>query len=195
MSGRIVSMSFYKIEKDNDPSTIQNKLPAKTILFFKSLSQYLNTTVYFFGSVKRLDFIPEKSDIDVDIFSDNLHSTRIQLMHFLKKEKKDFKKIIWRLPTSNKIAHGYKIFYENPHDKIIAEISIYEEKMKRFILEEHTLQSSFPFFIYLLLYIVKILYYNVGLLTKKQYKSVKTFFLHTAVGCPEGEFSVIKDLD
>jgi hypothetical protein len=24
---------------------------------------------------------------------------------------------------------------------------------------------------------------------------VKAFFLHTAVGCPAGEFSVIKDLD
>jgi predicted nucleotidyltransferase len=181
--------------QNQNESSLQNKLPAKTIMFFKTLSQYLNTTVYFFGSVKRLDFIPDKSDIDVDIFTDNLNSTRIKLMHFLKTEKKNFKKIIWRLPSSNKIAHGYKIYYENPHDKIIAEISIYEEKMKRYILEEHTLQSSFPFFIYFLLYIVKILYYKLGLLSKEQYKSVKAFFLHTAVGCPAGEFSVIKDLD
>jgi hypothetical protein len=179
-------------DMDHDPDPLQNKLPAKTWMFFKALSAYVNKPIYFFGSVRRFDFIPEKSDIDIDIFTDNLNSTRVQLMHFLKPKKK-FKKIIWRLPSSNKVAHGFKIYYENPRDKIITEISVYEEKMKRYILDEHKLQSSLPGFIYFLLYLVKILYYNMGLLSKEQYKKVKAFFLHTAVAKPAGDFVIIRE--
>ena len=54
---------------------INNKLPDDVEKFFKSLSKYIEKPLYFYGSVQRSDYFPGSSDIDVDIFTDNVNST------------------------------------------------------------------------------------------------------------------------
>jgi predicted nucleotidyltransferase len=43
----------------------KNKLPIKTHKFLNKLSNYLDTKLYFYGSVQRLDFFTNQSDIDI----------------------------------------------------------------------------------------------------------------------------------
>ena len=71
--------------------TTKNDLPQKTKLFFYKLSDYLDTKMLYFGSVQRTDYVAGKSDIDVDIFTENEHSIMSKMQHFLGVSKKEFK--------------------------------------------------------------------------------------------------------
>ena len=75
----------------------KNVLPDHNRHFFKDLSEYLDTKLYFFGSVQRPDYFPGKSDIDVDLFTNNESSTIMKLQHFLGIEKYKFKKFVYKL--------------------------------------------------------------------------------------------------
>ena len=52
----------------------RNKLPDNINKFFDDLTKYMDTKLYFFGSVQRNDYIHGLSDIDIDIFTDNIDS-------------------------------------------------------------------------------------------------------------------------
>ena len=44
-----------------------------------SISKYLNTPIYFFGSCIRDDFVKNSSDIDVILFTENIEKTKALL--------------------------------------------------------------------------------------------------------------------
>jgi len=78
--------------------------------FFNRLSINIDDiTIHFYGSIKRLDYIENKSDIDIDIFTNNENSTIIKLSNFLNINKSDFKKIVYVI--NNRIIVGYKTKY------------------------------------------------------------------------------------
>jgi hypothetical protein len=162
--------------------------------FFTSLSQFLETPLYFFGSVQRIDYIPGKSDIDIDIFTNNIEYTKKKLAYFLKMKKGDFKKVMWRL-KNNRVIHGYKIMYKNPKQKIIAEFSLFNESVKNFVLEEHREAITYPTHALVLLYIVKFFYYQIGCIDRKMYKRMKTYLLHDFVGNPPNDYVIFNEPD
>jgi predicted nucleotidyltransferase len=86
---------------------INNELPTDIKNFFNRLKNYLDTDLYFYGSVTRSDYVPGKSDIDVAIFTDNEYSTMSKLQHFLHVKRSDFDKVVWKL--NSKMIYGYKI--------------------------------------------------------------------------------------
>ena len=59
---------------------INKKLTDKQREFFNNLSIYIDKPIYFYGSIYRVDYLPGKSDIDIDIFTDNESST-IQILY------------------------------------------------------------------------------------------------------------------
>ena len=81
--------------------TTKNNLPPNVKDFFYNLSEYLDTKMLYFGSVQRSDYVPGKSDIDVDIFTDNENSVIAKMQHFLGVSKKEFKSIVWVIDYEN----------------------------------------------------------------------------------------------
>ena len=79
-----------------DMTKTKNKLPDKTNYFLTNLSDYLQTPLYFYGSIQRYDYYHGHSDIDIDIFTNNEKSTINTLSNYLQIDKKKFKKIIWQ---------------------------------------------------------------------------------------------------
>ena len=65
----------------------KQKLPENVTIFFKNLSNLLETKLLYFGSVQREDYFPGNSDIDVDIFTENVSSTLAKMQHFLHAKK------------------------------------------------------------------------------------------------------------
>ena len=63
--------------------TTKNELSPYSKTFFKKLSNYLDTKIYYFGSIQRNDYFPKSSDIDIDIFTDNEKSTILKLQNYL----------------------------------------------------------------------------------------------------------------
>jgi hypothetical protein len=155
---------------------INKRLTQNQKIFFDNFSQYINQPLYFYGSIKRSDFIPGKSDIDVDIFTDNESST-IQLMcNFLDVKRCYVKKFVYKVNTN--IVYGYKIKYKDEINDINVEISVYNNKYKNIILQDRNYGESLPFHIIIALYIIKIMFYNFNLISKKTYKRCKRFLMN-----------------
>ena len=164
--------------------TTKNKLSEVMQDFFCRLRDYLNTHLYFYGSVQRSDYFPGSSDIDVDIFTDNVDSTIVKLQHFLGVKKKKFKKIISNI--NNKVVHGYKIVYKQL--QIPVEFSIYNEKNKTAVLHEHRKKMQVPFYISFGLFIIKKLYYDIHIISLDTYRQWKLILLSKGLGFPIPQF-------
>lgn len=171
--------------------TIKNNISIRTKHFFNRLSNYLDTKLYYFGSIQRADYFPQASDIDVDIFTDHEESTMIKMHHFLKVHKTDFKRFVWRLNTVNRVVYGHKILYKDPEGEFTAEFSIYNENVKEWILKEHRLKTFLPFYATWMLIVLKYLFYTLGIIPASYYIYMKKFILSTVIGLNYDEFVII----
>jgi hypothetical protein len=157
--------------------TTRNELPQNVKDFFYHLSDYLDTKFLYYGSVQRSDYVPGKSDIDVYIFAENEYSIMNKMQHYLHVPKSDFKKVAWIL--DDEAIYGYKLKYENDKKGIKAEFAIYNERFKKFILEDHKKINVLPIYITILLYILKFFYYQFPILDSKTFSFYKRFILNT----------------
>ena len=148
-----------------------NNLTPKQKVFLDSLSDYLEIKLLYYGSILREDYIPGKSDLDIDIFTDNEDSTLAKMQHFLHISKKDFRKVVWKLRKDDRVATGYKLAYTN--DIINAEFAIYNEKFKKYITEDHNNKIDLPFYVSFMLSFLKILHYRLQVLPTYYYKESK----------------------
>lgn len=171
--------------------TIQNEIPNYAISFFRKLSNYLDTKLYFFGSVQRKDYFPSASDIDVAIFTDNMQSTLTKLQAFLGIKKYEIKRFAWRLNYNNQLVIGNKIMYKEPEKNFITELSIYNEKFKDAILIEHNGKKELPFYATILLIILKTLFYTLHIIPSEWYIYCKNIILTTIICKKEDDFVVL----
>ena len=157
----------------------QNKLSEKERSFLKELSEYLDTKLYFIGSVQRADFDNKYSDIDIVIFSENEGKTKSLIQHFLNIKKDKIKKVILKFDKDVPMVYGYKIKYESTKLKNPIEFVIYNEKHKQLVLDEFKKQLNRTYFyIVWALIILKFLYYRLNMLTYKFYSSLKWLIMY-----------------
>lgn len=177
--------------------TSKNNLSPNESIFFDKLRNYLDTKLYYFGSIQRYDYFPGISDIDVDIFTDNVSRTISQIQNYLNIDKKTTTKFIYKIDKDNseyKIVNGYKIKYKDSKNLINVEFSIYDEKFKELILKEHNRKISLPYFVIFFLVIIKYLFYVLCIIPKNIYNYLKNFLMDICVDGKEAEFIVL-DLD
>ncbi len=161
---------------------IHKRLSDKEKAFLNDLSIYINHPIHFYGSIRRSDYFPGKSDLDIEIFTDNESSTIQMLCNFLNIEKMNFKKSIYKLGST--IIHGYKVKYKD--DNIKVEIAIYNNKHKTIVLDDDNRCDNLPLYISILLIVVKFFYYNLGIISKEIYNKLKIILMN-----PHSEFRFI----
>jgi hypothetical protein len=155
--------------------TTKNQLTPYENDFFNKLRNYIDKPIYFYGSIQRSDYFPQKSDIDIDIFSNNIHSTLHLLQNFLNISKDSFKKSLYKMDKTNVVIPGYKSKYIDEDHSLIVEIAVYEEKYKEQILCEHQSKFVVPLYITIILVVLKILHYNLGILPIFYYSRFKKY--------------------
>ena len=170
--------------------TTNNELSLEQKRFLDELSSYIGCKLYFYGSVQRLDYFPEDSDIDIDTFSENMTSTLSKLQTFLHLETKKIKRVVTYI--DNLFVTGYKMVYVNDSINLKCEISLYPEEYKRNVLKEHLKKTSLPFYALWFMICLKVMYYKLKLLTFQEYRSVKNYFLSSLIGYYETPFVVLK---
>jgi predicted nucleotidyltransferase len=155
---------------------VRESLPNSVKDFFYKLSEYLDTELYFYGSINRSDYIHGQSDIDIAIFTDNEYSLISKLQHFLHCKRNAFDKVVWKLKS--KMIYGFKIKCDKFMD-IKCEIAIYNNVFKDTLLEEFKSYNYVPFHLAILLYILKTFHYTFPLLSKKTYTKYKVYIFNT----------------
>jgi hypothetical protein len=171
--------------------TTKNEMSPYAKQFFDKLSKYLDNKFYFYGSIQRLDYFPEYSDIDADLFTDNEQSTILKIQNFLGNQKNDFKKFIYKLHKSNRLVQGYKIKYADKTHNFKTEIAIYNEKYKNDVLLEHNLKTQLPFFVSILIVTLKFFYYSLKIIPTDLYKYLKRIVLNYMVEGRDAEFVIL----
>ena len=171
----------------------KNKLPIKTQEFLNKMKEYLDTKLYFYGSIQRFDFFPNKSDIDICIFTDNTQTMIHKLASFLHIDKKKIKKILLNIKNKSKkyeIIYCYKTMYKNPKLNLILEITICNEKYKNKMLTNCNEGLNIPFYITIILTILKFAYYYLELFSFKIYYKCKNVIIDIGTG----DIKNIKDI-
>ena len=171
--------------------TTKNKMSPFAEKFFNRLKYYLDTKLYYYGSIQRNDYFPNSSDIDVDIFTYNEQSTITKLQTFLSVERSEFKKFVYRLHRTNKVVYGYKVKYSDKEHNFSTEFAIYDEKDKDNVLKEHISKIDLPVYVAVLLYILKFLYYKVQIMPKETYYYFKKLFMNYFVEGEDTEYVII----
>ena len=170
--------------------TTKNKLSTFETQFFDKLKMYIDKPIYFYGSIQRCDYFPQLSDIDIDIFTDNINSTLSQINIFLNIDKHSFKKSFYKIDKTNKLIPGYKYKYIDSSNSLTVEMSLYDEKYKNDILEEHISKFNLPFHITFILVLLKILHYNMGILPIYYYSMFKKYITNKLFDGNKSEFFV-----
>jgi len=174
--------------------TTRNKLSSYETIFFDKLSNYLNTKLYYFGSIQRYDYFQGISDIDVDLFTDNVSRTISQIKNYLNIDKNLITKFVYKIDQGKskyKIVNGYKIEYKEPENSLSVEFSIYNEELKDVILIEHNRKNLLPYYVTFCLVIIKYLYYVFSIIPKSVYKFCKNFLMNTCIDGKDAEFVVL----
>jgi predicted nucleotidyltransferase len=154
---------------------IKDRLGNYNYIFFKNLQNYLETKLYFYGSIKRVDFFKESSDIDIVIICDNVQSVLFKCNQYLNIDKNKTQKIFQQHRISDKkIITGYKIKYKNKDYNLKFDLLIYDIKYKKEVMNIIDEVNNLPFYMLIILYIVKSLYYKFHFLTKSNYLYLKS---------------------
>jgi predicted nucleotidyltransferase len=157
-------------------NAIRQDFPDEVKQFFYKLQEYLDTEIYFYGSVNRPDYVHGKSDIDIAIFTDNEKSIMTKIQHFIHVSEKSFDKLIWKF--YGKMIYGYKIKCED-HINLKCEIAIYNNEYKTQLLDDMVKYNSIPIHIAFLLFILKTLHYTFPIISLKTYSDYKRFLFNT----------------
>ena len=157
---------------------LKNKLFGIEKKFLYELNNYLDTPIYLYGSILRSDYFPDKSDIDLAIFANDIPTIIDKLVIFLGINKSKIK--VFKFETNKQTIYGYKtnyvlttpckIFFYDTFKRF--EISLYNLKDKDELIKNNIKQMKPPFLIALQLFIIKYLYYYMYL-NNKYYKRIK----------------------
>jgi len=159
---------------------IKNNIPIETETILNKFSEYLDTKLYFFGSIQRSDYFHNKSDIDIDIFTVNVNTTIYKIQHFFQVSKKDFKRFYMRLGANNRLVDGYKIKIVRPEYNLKCELLIYDEKFKEGVIATHKRKNSLAFYQNFLLYILKVCHYYLYFFDSSSYYKLKQKILNVS---------------
>jgi len=154
----------------------KNKIPDEIQNIIDKYKNYIDTKIYYYGSIQRTDYFVGKSDIDILIFTDNVDSMVYKTSHYFHLNKKKFRKIVWNYKS--KLIQGTKVVYYSNQPEFRLEISIYDEKYKKYVLEDKKMPNNISFFLSLLLLILKFMYYNLGIIPNSFYTYYKNIIFN-----------------
>ena len=153
---------------------IKDRLGEYKYNFFTELQNYLETDLYFYGSIKRVDYISNSSDIDIIVITDNVKSMLSKIQTYLNVSKDKIQKIFQQHSIYDKgIITGYKIKYKNNEKDLEFDLLVYDEKNRKAVLQNVYDINNFPLYVIVPLYILKILFYKLKLITRGIYNKLK----------------------
>ena len=151
---------------------IKDRLGEYKYNYFTNLQNYLDTELYFYGSIKRFDYISNSSDIDIIVITDNVKSMLSKIQTYLNVSKDKTQKIFQQYSVYDKeVITGYKIKYNE--NNIEFDLLVYDDKYRKVVLQNIYDINNLPLYMITILYILKILYYKLHLISRRIYIDLK----------------------
>ena len=155
---------------------VKEKLTKPQYNFFSQLKEQLDLPLYFLGSISRFDYIKDKSDLDIEVFTDNINSTKIKMEYlfdyYQRKNKNSF--IVFEI--SNVPISGYKYYFKDKQRDISFDFTIYNLTCKNTMLYQRNIEKNIPYLFSIFLFMIKILYYHLNIINNTTYSNLKKKF-------------------
>jgi predicted nucleotidyltransferase len=153
-----------------DISHVAHKLTPEQLIFFLKLNNILNGRLQFFGSIARKDFTIGKSDVDVQIFSENSQSDLLILSHFLQENGVDFiSRFVKFKPSPLYTISGFKHTIKSPFK---SDILVFDANNEDILTMQYKRAIVIPFVYLLLLKILKMCL-KINLISQETFVSLK----------------------
>ncbi len=153
-----------------DISHVAHKLTPEQLIFFLKLTNILNGRLQFFGSIARKDFTIGKSDVDVQIFSENSQSDLLILSHFLQENGVDFiSRFVKFKPNQLYTISGFKYTIKNPFK---TDILVFDANNEDILTMQYKRAIVIPFVYLVLLKILKTCL-KINLISQETFVSLK----------------------
>lgn len=153
---------------------IKTKLNNAQYSYFLWLKEQIELPIYFIGSITRKDYIPNKSDLDIEIYSNNILSTKFKIDYLLNSQNKKKKIIIFYI--NNNPISGYKYYFKDETIGVNFDFSVYNSECKDIMLHHRQIEKNLPVTFLIYFYIIKFLYYNLNIINKNIYSKLKQNF-------------------
>jgi hypothetical protein len=152
---------------------IKNKLNESEYIFFSHLQKELDLPLFFIGSITRSDYIKNKSDFDIEVFSNNIKSTKLKIESlFDYYERKNENKIIV-FKINDIPMSGYKYYLKDKTKNIKMDFTIYKKNCQEILLQNRYIDINIPFLLTIIFVILKYLYYYLNLINSYTYSYLK----------------------
>lgn len=155
---------------------VKDKLTKKQYNFFLRLKEHIDLPLYFLGSITRCDYIPDKSDLDVEVFTDNIDSTLLKMEYLFDYYERKIKRNFIVFEVNNVPVSGYKYYFKNDMDDIGFDFTLYKKASQNIILRQRIIEKDIPYLFSLFLIIIKILYYHLSIINNSIYSYIKKYF-------------------
>ncbi len=152
---------------------IKDRLTEYKYNFLLNMKEYLDTEFLFYGSIMRLDYIDNNSDIDIAIITDNPTSMLAKIKNYLNIKNTKIRKIYQTFNKQSSLIKGYKLTYKDEERNWGFDVVIYNETYRNIIIKDIFYINNLPFIITIILYILKILYYKLHLISESIYLETK----------------------
>jgi hypothetical protein len=150
---------------------VKDKLNKKQYEYFLELSNILELPLFFNGSITRIDFVKDKSDFDIAVFSDNITFTKMKIEYLFR--NLDVKpKFLFFFINDNPIS-SYKYALTNKENDIFFDIMMYNKNSLSLMLQQMDAETNAPFYIIIIFIIIKFLHYNLYLINGEIYYFLK----------------------
>ena len=153
-----------------DITDIEDKLTPEQLIFYSKINNLLNCKMQFVGSISRKDFTLGKSDIDVQIFSENSQSDLLLLSHFLQENAVKFSSTFFTLLYNKHTVSGFKYTIEAPFE---SDILVYDIKNEPILTLQFNHHVNVPF-IYLLIFKILKFCLKLKIISKETFRSIKS---------------------
>ena len=160
---------------------IKNRLTDYKYNFLSKMKEYLDTEFVFYGSIMRLDYLENNSDIDIAILTDNPSSMLAKIKNYLNIKDTKIKKIYQTFNNQASLVNGYKFTYNDYENNWGFDVVIYDEIYRDMIIKDIYYINNLPFYVTILLYILKFIYYRLHLITSTIFWDTKNMIFSLAL--------------
>jgi hypothetical protein len=150
---------------------IKEKLSTEQYSYFSELQEKIGLPLFFMGSITRSDYIKGKSDLDIEIFSDNVTSTKEKLNYLFNYYEGQKENTIIIVKIKDVPFSGYK--YKVNDSEIEFDLTLYKKESQKTILYYRIREINVPFTISAFLIIIKFLHYRLNIINERNYYLTK----------------------
>jgi hypothetical protein len=123
---------------------IKTKLNKNQYNYFLGLEEQIELPLYFIGSITRSDYLPDKSDFDIEIFTDNILSTKLKVEYLFNSQDKPGKIIYFYV--NNQPVSGLKYYFKDKTRDIKFDFAVYNNECKELLLHQRKKKYIYHFF-------------------------------------------------